>query len=94
MNRKLPDWSLGQYFKDTLSFVSYGTSTAKDGWEYLAAFLICFAFAGVYIPLSIIWFVLKNGFKVGAITWLLVVMMIGAGAVFLCLAGAVALLSL
>ncbi len=94
MNRKLPDWSFAQYFSDTLNFVSGETAKAKDGWEYLGAFLVCFAFAGVYIPLSIVWFVIKNGFQVGAVTWLLVAIMLVVGVVFLCLAGLVALLSL
>lgn len=68
-----PNWSISEYFKGAISFVGYGVSQPGDFWLKLGALFMALALSGLFIPVSIAWFIIKNKGRVGGLTWALAI---------------------
>jgi hypothetical protein len=65
MNDSYPNWSIVDYFWSALSFAGYGASLPGDFWVKLFALLLCVGLSIWFIPVSILWFIIKNKGRVG-----------------------------
>ena len=69
-----PNWSLIGYLKGAMGLVEASVKgQSGDFWMKLAALLMALAWAGIFIPISIAWFIFKNKGRVGGLTWALVI---------------------
>ena len=73
MEERYPDWSITDYFKGVMSFVGYGVSQPGDFWMKLGALFFSVLLSAGFIPISILWFAVKNNFKIGGLTWALLI---------------------
>lgn len=73
MENNYPNWSLIEYFKGVARLAGEVMGNASDFWSWLAALFFGVAFGAGFIPLSILWFIIKNKGRVGGLTWALVI---------------------
>ena len=73
MENNYPNWSIVEYFQGAMSFVGYGVSQPGDFWVKLGALFFCILLSAGFIPLSILWFIIKNQGRVGRLTWALLI---------------------
>lgn len=73
MDNNYPNWSIIEYFQGAMSFVGYSVSQPGDFWIKLGGFFMAVLLSAGFIPLSILWFIIKNKGRVGGLTWALLI---------------------
>lgn len=86
MVEEYPNWSLVEYFMFWVGLAKGVLGNATDFWSWLAGLFFGVAFGLGFIPLSILWFIVKNKGRVGGLTWALVIITPIIGFVWMALA--------
>ena len=73
MENNYPNWSFIEHFMYWFGLTKDVLGNATDFWSWLAGLFFGVLLGAGFIPLSILWFIIKNKGRVGGLTWALVV---------------------